>query len=110
MRGASPRSANSTRKIRLGITTAMYWSPARMFRPIAVAATVRISFVAERARATTGRMRRSRKPACSMTAAKLSAPRMSQTVVSMLDMPPRENKLSMASFPLVETKPVAIAA
>ena len=54
-------------------------------------------------------MRRSSIPACSMMAAKLSAPRMSQTVVSMLAMPPRENRSSMVSLPLVETNPVAIA-
>ena len=102
--------ANSRRKIRLGITTAMYWSPARTFSPIAVAATVAMSCAAVLARLTRGRISRSRKPACSMIAAKLSAPRMSQTVVSMLAMPPRENSVSTASLPLVDTKPVAIAA
>ena len=72
-------------------------------------ATVMMSPAAERARLTSGAIRRSSSPACSMMAAKLSAPRISQTVVSMLAMPPRENRSSMVSLPLVETNPVAIA-
>ena len=44
-----------------------------------------------------------------MTAAKDSAPSTSQTVVSMLAIPPRENSSSIASLPVLLTKPVAIA-
>ena len=44
-----------------------------------------------------------------MIAAKLKAARISQTVVSMLDMPPRENRESMVSLPEVDTKPLAMA-
>jgi hypothetical protein len=61
-----------------------------------------------RARRTTGAISRSRKPASSMMAAKLSAPRISHTVVSMLDMPPRENRSSMVALPLLDTNPLAI--
>jgi hypothetical protein len=43
-----------------------------------------------------------------MMAAKLSAPRMSQTVGSMLTMPPREKRSSIVALPLVDTKPFAI--
>ena len=44
-----------------------------------------------------------------MTAAKLSAPSTSQIVVSMPDMPPRENSASICALPVFETKPLAIA-
>ena len=53
-------------------------------------------------------MSRLRKPASSMIAAKHIAPRISQTVVSMLAMPPREKRASIVSLPLDDTKPVAI--
>ena len=61
------------------------------------------------ARATIGASSRCRKPACSMTAAKDSAPRISHTVVNMLAMPPRENSSSTFGAPLLLTKPVAMA-
>ena len=63
-----------------------------------------------RAQATAGRSRRSRKPASSMIAAKLNAPRISQTVVSIDAIPPREKSASIVSFPVVDTNPLAIAA
>ena len=74
-----------------------------------VPATVMISRAAERARATKGEIRRVSSPACSMIAAKLSAPRINQTVVSMLAIPPREKRSSIVLLPLVETKPLAMA-
>ena len=40
--GASPRRSNSSRNIRLGRTSATYWSPAVTFRLIALAFTARI--------------------------------------------------------------------
>ena len=40
-----------------------------------------------------------------MTAAKLKAPKISQTVVSMLTIPPRENSALMVSLLLLSTKP-----
>ena len=43
-----------------------------------------------------------------MIAAKLSAPRISQTVVSMLDMPPLENRSSIVALPLADTNPLAM--
>ena len=61
------------------------------------------------ARLTIGAMSRLRKPASSMIAAKLSAPRISQTVVSMLDMPPLEKRSSIVALPLADTNPLAIA-
>ncbi len=45
-----------------------------------------------------------------MIAPKPSAPRISQTVISIPLIPPREKSESMASMPVVETNPVAIAA
>ena len=63
-----------------------------------------------RARDTIGSSSRCRKPARSITAANESAPRTSQIVVSMLAMPPRENRSSIWGTPESLTKPVAIAA
>ena len=108
--GASPRRANSSRYIRAGRTSATYWSPAIMLRPSPLAFTARISFPRESARATIGAMMRRRKPACSITAPKDSAPRISQIVVKNPAIPPRENSVSIASFPVLLTNPVAIAA
>ena len=54
-------------------------------------------------------MSRLRNPASSMIAAKLSAPRISQTVVSMLDMPPLENRPSIVALPLADSNPLAMA-
>ena len=45
-----------------------------------------------------------------MIAAYDSAPRMSQIVVSIDDMPPRENSSSIGAMPVVDTNPLAIAA
>ena len=74
--------------------------------PITVAASAPPDF----ALASTLLMSRSRNPACSMIAPKPSAPRISQTVLNIPLIPPREKSESMASIPVVETKPVAIAA
>ena len=41
--GARPRFSNSTRNTRAGSTSAMYWSPAKMFSPSAFANTVKYS-------------------------------------------------------------------
>ena len=109
MRGARPRRANSVRNTRLGRTTATYWSPATTLSPALVAATDVIAPASVWARSMIGAIRRLRKPASSMMAAKLSAPRMSQTVVSMLDMPPLENRSSIVAFPLADSKPLASA-
>ena len=45
-----------------------------------------------------------------MTAANDSAPRTSQIVVSMLAMPPRENRSSIWATPELLSNPVAMAA
>ncbi len=45
-----------------------------------------------------------------MTAPNDSAPRTSQTVVSMLAIPPRENRSSIAALPVLLTNPVAMDA
>ena len=45
-----------------------------------------------------------------MIAAKLSAPSTSQIVMSIDDMPPRENRASIVSLPVLDTNPFAIAA
>ena len=73
-----------------------------------MAATEVIRARSEWATRTSGAISRLRKPASSMIAAKQIAPRISQTVVSMLDMPPREKRSSMVALPLADTKPVAI--
>src|SRR3981081_294866 len=83
IRGASPPRAKASLQARLGSTSDPYWSPAITFNPKHVPTTVAISHPADFARATTGEMSRSRKPAASMTAAKLSAPKISHTVVNI---------------------------
>lgn len=108
--GASPRRANSPRNMRAGSTTATYWSPATTFSPIPLALTAPISEPRRLTRSTIGASSRWRKPACSSTAANDSAPRISQTVVSRLAIPPRENRSSIGSTPELLTKPVAMAA
>ena len=110
MRGAIRRFANSIRYTRLGITIETYWSPERMFSPMQVPMTEAIRAPVLFACAMTGRTSRSRKPAYSMTAAKLNAPRISQIVKSIEDMPPRLKRLSIVSFPEFDTNPFAIAA
>ena len=77
--------------------------------PMPLRLTARISRPRVRARATIGRSSRSRKPACSSTAANDRAPSTSHTVVSRLAIPPRENNSSMTSFPVLLTNPVAMA-
>ena len=62
------------------------------------------------ARDTIGSSIRWRKPARSITAANERAPSTSQIVVSMLAMPPRENRSSIWGTPELLTKPEAIAA
>ena len=57
--------------------------------------TAAISEPRRRVRGTIGSSSRWRKPACSITAANDRAPRTSQIVVSMLAMPPRENRSSI---------------
>ena len=106
MRGRAP-GGRTRLDTRLGRTSATYWSPATTLRPMAVPATELIRARSEWATRTSGAMSRLRKPASSMIAAKHIAPRMSHTVVSMLAMPPRENRSSIVALPLTETKPVA---
>ena len=57
-----------------------------------------------------GPIRRLRMPAFSTMPPKASAARISQTVPSMLSIPPRVSSWSTAGSPVVETKPVASAA
>jgi hypothetical protein len=109
IRGAIPRFANSARYTRLGMTMATYWSPAMTFSPIAVPMTAAISRPVERAAARTGRISRSRNPACSITAAKDRAPSTSQIVLSIDAIPPREKSASIVSLPVCDTNPVASA-
>ncbi len=92
------------------MTMATYWSPAMMFRPMQVATTEAMSRPVDFAPARTGRMSRSRKPASSMIAAYDRAPRTSQMVNSIDDIPPREKSASIVSFPLSSTNPFARAA
>ena len=68
-----------------------------------------MSWPVDLARSTSGSMIRPRKPARSTIEAYDSAPRMSQIVVSIDDMPPREKSVSICSTPVFETKPLAIA-
>ena len=82
------------------MTIATYWSPAMMFSPMHVATTDAIRRPVDVARARIGRMRRSRKPASSMIAAKLRAPRTSQIVMSIESIPPRENSASIVALPV----------
>src|SRR6516225_7653496 len=86
----------------------MYWSPAMILRPMQVSPVAAIRRPSDRARCTRGLISRSMNPACSMIAAKPMAPRISQTVVSMLVMPPRENRALMVSLELLATCPVAM--
>ena len=58
--------------------------------------------------ARTGRISRSRKPASSMIAANESAPSTSQMVNSIDDIPPREKRASIVSFPVLETNPLEV--
>ena len=88
----------------------MYWSAAMTLRPKAVPMTVATSAPPDLAFATTPWTSLLRNPACSMIAPKPSAPRISQTVFSIPLIPPPEKSASMFSLPVVETKPVAIAA
>ena len=89
---------------------AMYWSAAMMLRPMAVPITVATSAPPDFALASTLLTSLSRNPARSMIAPKPSAPRINQTVDSIPLIPPREKSESIASIPVEETKPVAIAA
>jgi hypothetical protein len=79
-------------------------------RPKAVKSTVAASAPPDFALVSTLVISLSRNPACSMIAPKPSAPRISQTVVNIPLMPPREKSESMAGIPVAETNPVAIAA
>ena len=91
-----------------GSTSATYWSPAITFRPIPLALTARISLPRVLARDTIGASRRWRNPACSTTAANESAPSTNQTVVRKARHPASEKSWSIASLPVLLTKPVAI--
>ena len=101
--GARPRASKAPRNIRPGSTTAIYWSEASTFVPMQAATRVATRAPAERAAAITGPIRRSSTPAFSMNPPKASATRMSQTVPSMLAMPPRESSSSTAGSPVAET-------
>ena len=57
----------------------------------------------ERARAITGPISRSRMPAFSTTPPKARAARISQTVTSMLSIPPRVSSWSTAGWPVSDT-------
>ena len=101
--GARPRASKAGRNIRPGSTTAMYWSEASTLVPKAAPTSVVTSAPPERAAAISGPISRSRTPARSMKPPKASATRISQTVPSMLAMPPRVSSWSMAGSPVLET-------
>ena len=83
----------------------MYWSEASTLVPKAAPTSVVTSAPSERAAAISGPISRSRTPARSMKPPKASATRISQTVASMLAMPPRVRSWSMAGSPALETYP-----
>ena len=101
--GASSRRANSARNMRPGSTTAMYWSEASTLVPKAAPTSVATRAPPERAAAINGPISRSRTPARSMKPPNASATRISQTVASMLAMPPRVSSWSIAGSPVLET-------
>src|SRR3712207_2534527 len=107
--GARPRCANSTRKMRAGRTRAMYWSPATTFRPKAHANTVTNSRPVLFAAAIIGSTSREIRPNRSSRTPNVTAPKISQSVNSMLDMPPRETSRSTSATPVSTVSPVAIA-
>ena len=101
--GARPRSAKARRNIRPGSTTAIYWSEASTLVAKAAPTSVATRAPIERAAAITGPISRSSTPAFSTMPPKASATRISQTVPSMLSMPPRVSSWSTAASPVVET-------
>ena len=103
--GSSRRRRYSPRNIRPGSTMEMYWSEASTLTPNEVARVARISPPAVR---TARRMRRAsacRMPVASSTAPYIIAVMISQTVCSMLSMPPRDSSSSRAAFPDSSTYP-----
>ena len=101
--GARPRASKARAEHPPGSTTAIYWSEASTLVPKAAPTSVATRAPPERAAAISGPISRSRTPARSMKPPKASATRMSQTVPSMLAMPPRVSSWSMAGSPVVET-------
>jgi hypothetical protein len=89
--------------MRLGRTTATYWSPATTFRPTPLALPDAINWPRDLALFTTGCNSCSRNPACSRIAANDKAARTSQTVVSKLAIPPREKSWSIPEKPVLLT-------
>ena len=81
----------------------MYWSEASTLVPKAAPTRVATSVPDDRAAAISGPISRSSTPARSMKPPKASATRISQTVPSMLAIPPRESSWSIAGSPLLET-------
>ena len=105
----NPRLRNSTWNNLAGSTNAMYWSPAMMFRPNAVAATVPINLPVVLARNNTGVISLESRPNLSSMVPKASAPMISQMVNNMLSMPPRDSNESTAGVPVLAWKPLDMA-
>lgn len=107
--GAKPRSANTFLKVFTGSTSAMYWSAATTFKPSAMPAVVANSRPSLFARAIRGSTSFPIRPNSWSRVPKVTAPRISQIVPSMLSIPPRESSRSTSASPELASKPVAIA-
>ena len=92
-----------------GSTSAMYWSPATTLSPNAHAKTVRNSRPVLFAAANIGSISRLIRPNSSSSVPKVTAPMISQSVISMLSMPPRDSSRSMSAMPESIEKPFAMA-
>ena len=107
IRGASPRSANSSRYTRLGITSATYWSPATTFSPSRSPRPCD-----QRGLGTGAGDDRSDQPfeKAGFLHDRGEAERAEDQPHrrSMLSMPPPENRSSIVALPLADSKPVAI--
>ena len=97
--GFSPRSSNAVRYSRAGKTSAMYWSAATIFNPIADTTTAAINCPVVFARSRIGLISFASSLNSSSNVPKATAPMMIQTVGNMLRIPPRERRLSTAGMP-----------
>ena len=97
--GCRPRRWNSARNIRPGSTIAMYWSDAITFIPNAVASVAAMRLPVPVTAPRMAAAIRCSMPVVSITPPNIIAERISQTVVNMLDMPPRDSSSSSAALP-----------
>ena len=86
----------------------MYWSEVMMFAPMQVATVVAIRLPVLCTKDSAKSTSRCSSPTRSMVAPKTIAHRISQTVLSIELMPPRDIKSSRVALPLCSTKPLNI--